>query len=315
MTKGSSTATVPADRTLTTSRVFDAPRQLVFKAWTDPKQFARWFPPDGFTTAVCELDVRPGGSLRVDMQGSDPSLGPDFYEKIFPGKGVYREVVPNERLAFTFEAAAEEAAPPITMLMTVIFEEQGRKTKITIHQTADTVAAYEELLKIGATEGLRQSLDKLAVLLEGKGPDTTVEVKGRTLTLTRVFDAPRDLVWTAYTDPTHIVKWMFAKDWEVPFAETDVRPGGKFRIGMGPADHSEEGFVFDGEYREIVKPERIVQAISDGRVMTTTFEALGAKTKLTLSLEMAESEEQERLGYTQILENFAQHLATLSGKK
>lgn len=56
------------------------------------------------------------------------------------------------------------------------------------------------------------------------------------------------------------------EDWESPFAETDVRPGGKFRIGMRPADHSEEGFVLDGTYREVVKPERIVQVLSDGRV-------------------------------------------------
>ena len=133
----------------------------------------------------------------------------------------------------------------------------------------------------------------------------------QTLTLTRVFDAPRELVWKAYTDPAHIVKWMFAKDWEAPFAETDVRSGGKFRIGMRPADHSEEGFVLDGTYREVTRPERIVQLLSDGRVMTTTFADVGGRTKLTLSVEMALDEAQERQGYTQILENFARHLATL----
>ena len=104
---------------------------------------------------------------------------------------------------------------------------------------------------------------------------------------------------------------MFANDWESPFAETDVRPGGRFRIGMRPADHSTEGFVLDGTYREIVRPERIVQVIGDGRVMKTTFEDTGGKTKLTLSVEMAMSEEQERRGYTEILEHFAQHIARL----
>ena len=307
MTKGSS-AVAPADRTLTTTRVFDAPRELVYRAWTDVKQFARWFPPDGFS-ADCELDVRPGGVIRVDMKGEDPALGPDFAGKVFPGKGVYKEVVPNERLAFTFDAPGQDG--PMTLLMTVLFEAQGRKTKLTIHQTADTVAAYNDLVKIGAAEGLRQSLDKLTLLLAGRSPETRTEVKGRTLSLTRVFDAPRDLVWTAYTDPAHIVKWMFAKDWETPFAEADVRAGGAVRIGMRPADHSEEGFVFEGKYREVVKPERIVLDISDGRVMTTTFEPAGDKTKLTLSVEMAESEENERTGYGQILENFARHLATL----
>ncbi len=312
MTNGSSAGTVPAERTLTTSRVFDAPRELVFKAWTDVKQFARWFPPDGFS-ADCELDVRPGGSLRVDMKGEDPALGPDFVGKVFPGKGVYKEVVANERLSFTFETPTENGV--LMLLMTVLFEAQGRKTKLTIHQTAETLAAYQELVKIGASEGLRQSLDKLTVLLEGKGPDTKVDVLGRNLTLTRVFDAPRDLVWTAFTDPAHIVKWMFAKDWEAPFAETDVRSGGKFRIGMRPTDHSEEGFVLDGTYREVVKPERIVQLLSDGRVMTTTFADAGGKTKLTLSVEMALDEAQERQGYSEILENFAKHVATLKGRK
>ena len=307
MTKGSST-TLPAERTLTTTRVFDAPRELVYRAWTDVKQFARWFPPDGFS-ADCELDVRPGGVIRVDMKGEDPALGPDFAGKVFPGKGVYKEVVPNERLALTFDAPGPDG--PMTLLMTVLFEAEGRKTKLTIHQTADTVGAYNDLVKIGAAEGLRQSLDKLTLLLAGRSPETATEVKGRTLTLTRVFDAPRDLVWTAYTDPAHIVKWMFAKDWETPFAEADVRAGGAVRIGMRPADHSEEGFVFEGTYREIVKPERIVLDISDGRVMTTTFQPAGEKTKLTLSVEMAESEENERTGYSQILENFARHIATL----
>jgi len=122
-------------------------------------------------------------------------------------------------------------------------------------------------------------------------------------------------VWQAYTDPAHIVKWQFAKDWEAPFAETDVRPGGKFRIGMRPADHSEEGFVFEGTYREVVKPERIVQAIGDGRITTATFENVGGnKTKLTVTVEMAMDEARERAGWGQIMENFSKHLATLAGR-
>ena len=135
--------------------------------------------------------------------------------------------------------------------------------------------------------------------------------KNRILTLTRTYDAPRELVWKAYTDPKHIVKWAFANDWESPFAETDVRPGGAFRIGMRPADHREEGFTFAGTYREVKEPERIVQDLGDGRVITTTFDDQGGKTKLTLAVEMALEEEQERAGWTQILEHLAQHVATL----
>jgi uncharacterized protein YndB with AHSA1/START domain len=299
---------IAPERTLATTRVFDAPPDRVYKAWTDPKQLARWFPPEGFTAPVCQLDVRVGGAMRIDMKGPE---GEPFKGQLFPGRGVYREVVPNKRLAFTFTPEMEGRAMP-AVLMTVDFEDQAGKTKLTIQQTLDTVEAYAEMIKTGMAQGLAESLGKLAGVLSGRSSDRGVTVSGRQLTLVRVYDAPRDLVWQAYTDPKHIVKWQFAADWETPFAETDLRPGGPFRIGMRPADHSEEGFTFEGTYREVVKPERLVQDTADGRVMTTTFEeVLGGGTRLTLSLEMAEAEEQERTGWSQILDNLGTHIATL----
>jgi uncharacterized protein YndB with AHSA1/START domain len=92
----SSPVDAPADRTLTVTRVFDAPRELVYRAWTDPTEFGKWFPPLGFSAARCELDVRPGGAMRIDMKGGDDAG--EFAGVVFPGKGVYREVVANERL-------------------------------------------------------------------------------------------------------------------------------------------------------------------------------------------------------------------------
>ncbi|MDP9319509.1 MAG: SRPBCC domain-containing protein [Chloroflexota bacterium] len=300
-----------AERTLVTTRIFDAPRERVFKAWTDPKQLARWFPPEGFTSPRCEVDPRPGGVFRVDMKAPD---GPPLNGQIFPGPGVFREVVPNERLAFTMRPEAGGQRMP-EVLMTVLFEDQAGKTKLTIHQTLETVADFEAMAKQGMPEGIAQSLGKLAGVLSGNSTDRGVAVTDRTLTLTRVFNAPRELVWTALTDPAHIVKWMFANDWESPSAKVDVRPGGSFSIGMRPADHSHEGFELGGTYREVVKLERIVQVIGDGRVMTTTLVDVLGGTQLTLSIEMAESEEQERAGYTQILDHLAAHLATLPAKK
>src|SRR5215471_5530713 len=79
--------------TVTLIRVFDAPRALVWKAWTDPKMMAQWFGPRGFTNPICELDVRIGGSLRIVMRGPD---GTDY-----PMKGKFREITPPERLVFT----------------------------------------------------------------------------------------------------------------------------------------------------------------------------------------------------------------------
>ena len=301
-----------AGRTLVTVRVFDAPRELVYRAWTDPQQLAKWFPPEGMTSPRCEVDARVGGVFRVDMKAP---AGPPFNGQVFPGPGVFREVVPNERLVFTMTPEIEPGKPMPTVVTTVRFEERAGKTRLTVEQTLPTVADFELMAKQGMREGINESLGKLAAVLSGNGTDRGVAVDGRTLTLVRVFDAPRELVWTAYTDPRHVTKWLFANDWESPFAEIDLREGGAFSVGMRPADHSHEGFTFGGTYREVVRPEKVVQAIGDGRVMTTTFEeVLGGGTRLTLSLEMALDEAQERIGYTQILDHFGAHLATLSAK-
>jgi uncharacterized protein YndB with AHSA1/START domain len=148
------------ERTVSTTRVFDAPREAVYKAWTDSKQLGQWFPPKDFTSPRCEVDPRPGGIFRCDMKGPDG--------EVFVGQGLFREVVPNERLVFTF--GGEAGAPPPPLLVTVLLEAQGNKTKLTIHQTAETVAEYESLLKLGVNEGLRQSFEKLdALLARGKG--------------------------------------------------------------------------------------------------------------------------------------------------
>ena len=296
------------ERTLVTTRVYDAPREAVYRAWTDPKQLAKWFPPEGMTSPRCEVDPRPGGVFRVDMKAPD---GPPFDGATFPGAGIFREVIPNERLVFTMEPEFQGQKLPM-VLTTVRFEDAGaERTRCTVEQTLETVEAFRAMAKQGMAEGISQSLGKLAGVLSGNPTDRGVSVSDRTLTLTRVFAAPRDLVWTALTDPTHITKWMFANDWESPYATVDVRPGGTFSIGMRPADHSQEGFDFGGTYREVTKPERIVMAIGDGRLMTWTLSDVLGGTQLALSIEMAMSEEQERAGYTQILDHLAAHLATL----
>src|ERR1700720_2154803 len=95
------------------TRVFDAPRSLVFAAWTDPKHMAAWWGPKGFTNPVCELDVRPGGVIRIDMRGPDGT--------VYPMTGAYREVVAPERLVFTASALDEKGRPLFEVLNTLTF--------------------------------------------------------------------------------------------------------------------------------------------------------------------------------------------------
>src|SRR5207249_9446177 len=101
----------------------------------DPKQLGQWFPPKDFTSPRCEVDPRPGGIFRCDMKGPDGA--------VFVGKGLFREVVPNERLVFTF--AGEESVPP-PLLVTGLCEDSGVETKFTIQHSAATVADYQVLL-------------------------------------------------------------------------------------------------------------------------------------------------------------------------
>jgi uncharacterized protein YndB with AHSA1/START domain len=114
------------DRQLVVTRVIDAPRRLVFKAWIEPEHVARWWGPQGFTTTFCDMDIRPGGKFRVCMRSPE---GTDHWKR-----GVYREIVAPERIVFTF--AWEDAAgnPGHELLTTVTFAEQGTKTKLTLHQ-------------------------------------------------------------------------------------------------------------------------------------------------------------------------------------
>lgn len=124
------------ERVLVITRVFDAPRRLVFKAWIEPEHAARWWGPQGFTTLSCEMDVRPGGIWRRCMRSPEGIL--------CIKRGVYREVVPPERLVFTYADEDADGGLGHETLVTVTFAEQGEKTKLTLHQAVfDTVAARD----------------------------------------------------------------------------------------------------------------------------------------------------------------------------
>lgn len=153
----SSGAASAMEREVVITRVFDAPREVVFKAWTDPKQVQRWFGPRVFTNPVCELDVRPGGSWRVVMRG------PDGTE--YPAVGVYREVVPPERLVFTNNALDKEGNLLLEGFTTVTFEAQGAKTKLTLQTRAVGRVAIAPQMLAGMEAGWTQSLEKLAGVL------------------------------------------------------------------------------------------------------------------------------------------------------
>jgi uncharacterized protein YndB with AHSA1/START domain len=142
------------ERTIVITRVFDAPRALVWKAWTDASHLGQWWGPRGFTNPVCEMDARPGGALRIVMRA------PDGAEH--PMTGVFREVVEPERLVFTAVAEDERGNALLEALTTVTFAEQGGKTKLTVQARAVGLAVAAARMLEGMQAGWTQSLDRLA---------------------------------------------------------------------------------------------------------------------------------------------------------
>ncbi len=142
-----------AEREITITRVFDAPRELVFKAWTDAKHVAQWWGPKGFTNPVCEIDARVGGMLRMHMRAPDGS--------VYPMKGEIRELVVPERLVFTNIAVDAAGRHLLEGLTTVTFADEGGKTKMTLHTKAVAVIEDAAAYLQGMEAGWTQSIDKL----------------------------------------------------------------------------------------------------------------------------------------------------------
>ena len=144
-------------RELTITRVLDAPRKIVFAAWTDPKQVAQWWGPTGFTSPVCEMDVRPGGAIRIHMRAPDGT--------VHPMTGVFMEVVPPERIVFTSNALDKDGKPMFENLNTVNFAEQGGKTVITLHVKVVKSSAAAVPYLAGMDMGWKLTLDRLGEYL------------------------------------------------------------------------------------------------------------------------------------------------------
>jgi uncharacterized protein YndB with AHSA1/START domain len=150
------------ERELTITRVFDAPRALVFKAWTTPEHMMRWWGPHGFTCLSCTMDLRVGGEWRLAMRS--PAAVEDRQ------RGVFREIVAPERIIFTYafedfaerktsERWSEESGlPGHQTIVTVNFEDLGAKTRLTMHQ-----AVFESnLVRDEHIRGWSEALDHLA---------------------------------------------------------------------------------------------------------------------------------------------------------
>ncbi len=159
-------------REITLTRMLAAPRELVFRAWTDPEHLARWFGPAGFTVPQCQLDARVGGKWRLTMRANDElaaMIGRDH-----PAGGEYLEVERPSRLVFTNNAL--DAAGNVTLegLTTVTFEDIGGRTRMTLRTRATGAGELVTAMLAGMEQGWSESLLKLGRAVAGGGPTGTL---------------------------------------------------------------------------------------------------------------------------------------------
>src|SRR5574341_96681 len=243
---------------LTITRVYDASREQVWKAWTDPEEVKTWWGPKYFTAPHIRIDFRVGGRFVYCMRGS----GPDGTVKDFWNTGEHREIVPMEKIVTTMSFADEQGNPvpashygmpgewPAELIVAVVFEDiKGGKTRITVRE-AGIPGEMNELAGLG----WNQQLDKLAEILTPKTALTriTAEPGKQEFVITCVFDAPRELVFKAYTDPNRRPQWWGPKRFTSTVERMDVRPGGSWRIVQ--RDPAGNEYAFHGVYHEVRSP-------------------------------------------------------------
>jgi uncharacterized protein YndB with AHSA1/START domain len=276
----------PEEWEIVLTRVFDLPRELVFKAWTGPKHLAQWWGPKGFTNPLCELDVRPGGSIRIHMCGPDGIL--------YPMTGVYQEIMEPVRLVFTSAALDKEGNPILELLNTVTFAEHSGKTTLTtkarVVKTTPEGAPYLE----GSEAGWTQSLERLGNLLASTYSTRRRKLTQRTedpassadreIAATRVINAPRELVFRMWTDPEQVAQWWGPNGFTNTIYEMAVRPGGVWRFVM----HGPDGVDYQNTivFIEIVEPEWLAYSDVSGPQfqVTVTFADQGDKTRVSVQM-------------------------------
>jgi uncharacterized protein YndB with AHSA1/START domain len=285
----SSAATASVLPELTMTRVFAAPRSLVFKMWTDPKHVSQWWGPHGFANPTCKLDLRPGGAIQIDMRGSDGA--------VYPMGGEFREIVEPERLVFTTTAVpGKDGNPQLETLVTVMFVEHEGGTKMTVHVRVTKVAPEASFALSGMEIGWTQSLERLADIVAD--PWNPAPLAAREIVIQRMIDAPRESVFDAWTDAEQIAKWWGPNGFRTTTFSMDVRPGGLWDFTM----HGPDGRDYKNKivYLEVVRPARLAYQHAgegaDAKVefhSTVTFGQMFGKTVLTLRMVFQTAEERE----------------------
>ena len=247
-----------SDREIVITRDFNAPRELVWEAMTNPKHVVNWWGPRGFSTTIETMDFRVGGVWKHVMRGPDGAK--------YPNKSVFKEIVKPERIVFSHGGGREEGGGA-SFQATWTFEALAAdKTRVTARMVFPSATERDFVVKeFGAIEGGKQTLMRLGEFLAGQLCPPFV--------IAREFSAPREVVWKAWTEREQMMQWFGPKGCTIPVAKMDFRVGGGFHYCMRMPDGNEMWGKWI--FREIVAPEKIVLANSfadkDGNITRPPF--------------------------------------------
>lgn len=257
-----------ANRELSITRLLNARPELVWEVWTKPEHIANWWGPVGFSTTTHEMNVKPGGVWRFMMHGPD---GRDY-----PNKIVFIEVVKPELLVY--KHTGEEDTEDVKFHVTVNFEKQGNKTKLSMRSLFESPEELERVVKeYGAKEGMKQTVNRLEEYLESKQPDQLID---GVIVIERNYNAPIEKVWKAITDKNEMKKWYF------DLSEFKPEPGFEFQF-YGEGKQGEK-FLHLCKVTEVINQKKLTYSWrydGYGGNSFVTFELFpeGDKTRLKLS--------------------------------
>lgn len=275
---------LPHPPELRISRVFAAPRALVFQAWGSSRHVRSWFCPAMFTIPEANVELRVGGAFEVCMRAPD---GTDHWTR-----GNFTEITPDERLVIDMRIAGDDGTLLFTARTEVAFADAAGGTRMDVVQSY--VIHHEAALNMvgGAPVGWAQTLDRLAAAL----PQFAADVAPRSVAhgsfeLRRVLDAPPACVWRALTELAAKAAWFVGPPgkWQLLERRMDVRAGGSERVRGQIAGGVTT--CFDAVYLDVVAPHRLVYAYEmhlDERKISVSLATMqlhdeGGRTALTLT--------------------------------
>ncbi|MFI5202676.1 MAG: SRPBCC domain-containing protein [Candidatus Kapaibacterium sp.] len=274
-----------APREVIISRMIDAPRELVFDAFTKAEHLRNWFGPHGFRITA-ESDPQVGGKYRITMHGTN-ALPEPYASEHYPMSGEYLEVKRPERLVYTADldghpeswkekirGAIENGreANFLSSIFTITFDDLGGKTKLTIREKFDTDAIRDGYLKMKMGEGWAETLERLESFLSENASSTVV--------VERTFNSPIERVWDAISNNDAMKQWYF----QLPEFRPEV--GFEFEFQGGPPD--KEPYLHKCKVTEVIPGKKLAYTWRyEGwkGISTVTWELFedGGQTKLRLT--------------------------------